>query len=72
MYVIETYTLCDGWTNLWSVDGVPETFESFGIALDCLDQFLDEYLEDFYNGYVPDVPDRNNYRIKFVGDNYER
>jgi hypothetical protein len=66
MYEIQTYTLIDGWVNIWTVDGLPETFKTFGDALDSLDSFLDEYLEDFYAGLVPDVPDRDNYRIKLV------
>ena len=72
MYEIQTYTLCEGWKNLWTCEGVPVTFKTFGDALDCLDSFLDEYLEDFYNGFVSDVPDRETYRIKFVGDYDEK
>lgn len=29
---VQTYTLCDGWTNVWSEEGEPWTFESFSDA----------------------------------------
>jgi hypothetical protein len=39
MYEIQTYTLCDGWTNTWRVNDELEFFDSFAEAVDALDDY---------------------------------
>lgn len=39
---VQTYTLCDGWVNCWTVDGKPSTFPTRKAA----QQELDDYIAD--------------------------
>ena len=57
-YEIQQFTLCDGWTNTWTVhndDGTvePKTFSSFQAAQAALDEFLAEILEEIEVGQLP-------------------
>ena len=56
MYYIQMDTICDGWVTAW--EGAE--FNTFGEALEQLDEFLTEVEEDGleYN--------RDDYRIKFI------
>ena len=54
-FEIQTYTLCDGWTNTWLVsegdsDPVPEVFSSRQAAQAELDDFLAEIKEEISYG----------------------
>jgi len=68
MYEVQTYTLIDGWVNTWTINrvvnkklkNVPEVFNSFGEALESLDEHLQEMEDEGMD------EDRNTYRIKFV------
>ena len=66
MYVVQTYTLCDGkstgdgWINAWRVNDEPEFFDSFAEAVDALDDHLLD-LDDNQMDY-----DRADYRIHFM------
>jgi len=59
MYVVQTYTMCDGWINVWTLNTLPEFFDSFGEAVDALDDHLLD-LDDNQMDY-----DRGDYRIHF-------
>ena len=59
MYEVQTYTLCDGWTNTWRVNDELEFFDSFGEAVNELDDYL-QYLDDNQIDY-----NRAEYRIHF-------
>ncbi len=41
MCEVETYTVCDGWTNTWMSDGEPETFDTPMAAFTALAEFFD-------------------------------
>jgi hypothetical protein len=57
-YEVQTYTICDGWQNIWYEDvGIPEVFKSHDDALFYLNEHLKDCLEDGI------VEDRENYRI---------
>ena len=68
MYEVQTYTICDGWVNTWTINkvvnkklkNVPEVFNSFGEALEAIDEHLQEMEDEGMD------EDRNTYRIKFV------
>ena len=66
MYVVQTYTLCDGkstgdgWINAWRVNDEPEFFDSFAEAVDALDDHLLD-LDDNQIDY-----NRADYRIHFM------
>lgn len=62
-YEIQTYTLFGGWTNIWTVDEKPEVFDSFGEAVDSLDDHLSDLDSDKidYN--------REDYRIHLIKEN---
>ena len=59
MYEVQTYTLCDGWTNTWRVNDELEFFDSFAEAVDALDDHLLD-LDDNQMDY-----NRSEYRIHF-------
>ena len=67
MYEVQTYTLCDGWVNTWTINkvvnkklkNVPEFFDSFAEAVDALDDHLLD-LDDNQMNY-----NRSEYRIHF-------
>ena len=59
MYEVQTYTLCDGWTNTWRVNDELEFFDSFAEAVDALDDHLLD-LDDNQIDY-----NRADYRIHF-------
>lgn len=56
LYEVQTYTLCDGWVNCWTVyeegdrDGKPQTFESEAAAQAELDGFLSDIQEQIDSG----------------------
>jgi hypothetical protein len=37
LYEVQTYTLCDGWINTWTVDDKPETFECYEDAIQAIE-----------------------------------
>ena len=73
-YEIQTFTLCDGWVNTWTVhheDGTsePETFSTEKEAQAALDEFFADIQEEIdagqrepYEGY-----DREEFRIMPAG-----
>ena len=54
---VQTYTLCDGWKNLWTDDGLTETFKSHEDAKNSIGEHLKDCLEDGIE------EDKYNYRI---------
>ena len=59
-YEIQTFTLCDGWTNTWFIidkdnSETPETFATEAEAQQALDEFLLEIQEEIATGQrLPD------------------
>ncbi len=49
-YQVEHYTLCDGWTNTWTLDDAPQTFDSYADAERELNLFLAEIVEEIRSG----------------------
>lgn len=43
---VQTYTLCQGWTNTWLIDDQPEIFNSREDAEDALAEFLADIEEE--------------------------
>jgi len=68
MYIVQTFTMADGWTNTWSVDDVPEAFKTVDQAMKALDSFFEEVTEDYEAGYLAEPYNRKDYRVKFIGD----
>ena len=56
-------TICDGWVNTWTSDGVPEYFDSFGDAVDELDTFLMDTQESFEQVYLNSMYKREEFKI---------
>ena len=56
-FEVQTYTLCEGWKNLWTVDGLTETFNSHKDAEHSVKEHLKDCLEDGIE------EDKYNYRI---------
>jgi len=64
-FEVQTYTICEGWKNLWTVDGQTETFDSHEDAEHSVKEHLKECLEDGIK------EDKYNYRITIKGESHE-
>ena len=62
-FEVQEYCLCGGWTNTWSDEDGATQFETKESAEAELDYFLQEMQEEFEEGNMPDVPDREDFRI---------
>ena len=60
-FIIETYTICDGWIDTWD-----QHFNTFADAVNELDNFLAEIQEDYELGYLSEPYEREDYRIKLI------
>ena len=56
-------TICDGWVNTWTSDGVPEYFDSFEDAIHELDTFLADTDEAYSCGYLESRYQRDEFKI---------
>lgn len=73
-YEVQTFTLCDGWVNIWHIEhadgtSAPETFPTRAAAQAALDEFLGEIAEEIAVGQRrPDEGyDRDEFRVAKVG-----
>ena len=62
-YEVQEWCLCGGFTNTWSDDQGATTFATKEEAQAELDHFFKEMQEEFDDGNLPDVPDREDFRI---------
>lgn len=62
-YIVETYTICDGWTNAWHIDGEPQTFPTYKQAEKELEDMFADISEAYEAEDLPDAYDREDYRI---------
>lgn len=74
-FEIQTYTLCDGWVNTWTIeneDGSSEKeyFNSYNDALSALNEFIADEAYEFNQGNIDSVYDRDDFRIVEVLDPY--
>ena len=74
-FEIQTYTLCEGWVNTWTIeneDGSSEKeyFNTSLEALECLKEFFEDVLQDFNEGNLDSIYDKEDYRIVEVLDPY--
>jgi len=77
LYEVQTYTLCDGWLNTWTIsekvsrNTYTETLETFSTreqAQQALDEFLSDIQEEIAAGQrgVDEGYDRDDYRVAEV------
>lgn len=74
-YEVQENCLCGGWTNTWSHEDwagkdIPTTFDSREDAEAELDWFFQECQEAVDSGNMEDVPDRADFRIVEVSDDF--
>lgn len=67
-YEIHHFTMCDGWTNTWTItneDGTEEKeqFNSYQDALDCLRDFLEQEDESYFNGDIESRYQSDEFKI---------
>jgi hypothetical protein len=62
-YEVQENCLCGGWTNTWSIDDEPSVFETKDEAEIALDDFFEDCRYALLEGYMPDIPDREDFRI---------
>lgn len=64
---VQTLTLCDGWTNTWTVDegsgDLPETFPNREAAEAALAEFLAEMEDAAACGQIAEAYDPDDYRV---------
>lgn len=65
-YIIETYTLCDGWLNLWSDEGGPTVFNSKQEAEAELECYLQDEKQAYKDGNIAGLSDPDDFRIMEV------
>lgn len=68
VYEVQEFCLCGGWTNTWSYEDwsgkdIPTTFDTKEDAEAELDYFFEQMTEEFNNGNIEDIPDREDFRI---------
>ena len=61
-YQIETYTLCQGWINIWADDDAPVIFGTYAAALAELADFLAELAHAVKVGHLDDY-NPEDYRV---------
>ena len=62
-YIVETFTMIDGWVNTWQQDDSPAIFATQDEAM----RALAEFKEDFYIDSEDEFP-LEDYRIRKVDD----
>ena len=67
-YVVEENCLCGGWTNTWSTEdddgnSISTIYGTEEEAQIALDYFFDDCQTAVDDGHMPDVPDRDTFRI---------
>jgi hypothetical protein len=72
-YEIHHFTMCDGWTNTWTItneDGTEEKeqFNSYQDALDCLRDFLEQEDESYFNGDIESRYQSDEFQIVEVSE----
>jgi hypothetical protein len=67
-YEVQTYTLCDGWTNTWTdgTTGEPLVFSSYKEAKQELKAFLADTVEAVRQGHMARPCCRDEFRIAEV------
>lgn len=66
-YEVQTNLVFGGWTNCWTQDNTPLTFDSYEEALAEIKETIDDYKKENIEGYSIE-----DYRIlKVTGDTYE-
>ena len=63
LFEVQEFNLCGGWVNNWSYDDKPTTFDSREAAQAELEAFLIDCEEELEAGNMPDMPDREEFRI---------
>lgn len=62
-YEVQEYCLFGGWTNTWSDDDGPTTFDTEDEARAELKEFLGDMQEAVDGGDMEDCPDRESFRV---------
>ena len=72
-YIVETFTLFDGWTNTWTHENwagitIPTAFDTREDAEAELSYFLQDEIQEYKNGNIAAVSNPENYRIVEIDD----
>lgn len=72
-YIVETYTLCEGWVNCWTVwkesegaDPIPMEFEMAEDAQEEISAHIADCLEAVESDDMQDAPKREEFRIRQI------
>jgi hypothetical protein len=61
-YAIETRFINE-WENVWHSNGELEFFSTYEEAKTSLNDFLDEMVQEHFNGHIEDLYDIDDFRI---------
>ena len=72
---VQTYTLCDGWVNCWSIEedgqpAKPETFTTREAASKALREHIADCILSVHDGDMEDAPSLEDFQIVFVEINH--
>lgn len=67
MYQIETFTLCNGWTNTWHEDDKTLVFKTEYAAIGELNDFLKDAEDAYLNGDLDSPYNACEYRVTKIG-----
>jgi len=70
-YEVQEFCLCGGWTNTWSVEDEPTIFDTKEEAEIALMDFFEDCDYAFKEEFMPDVPDREDFRIVEIQDKFD-
>jgi len=62
-YEVQENFLCGGWLNAWNTDDEPTIFDTIEEAEIALDDFFEDCRYALLEGYMQDIPDREDFRI---------
>ena len=62
-YEVQENFLCGGWTNAWHTDDEPTIYETEEEAEIALANFFADCRYAFLEGFMPDEPDENEFKI---------
>ena len=68
MFEVQQFTICSGWVNDWhewddNNESMPMVFDTYGEALDELDNFLNDCQKEYERGNISAPYYRNEFRI---------
>lgn len=49
-FEVHTYTICEGWINVWTIDDTPQRFATIDAAYEEINEFINEIVNEINSG----------------------